>query len=463
MKLTEQEQDLINDFKYYYEQFGKETLFREFDEKVLNLKNPRISAYFALIGSPNKDKHGDIVLESKDIEAIYALSKISSKHLEYLLDSHDVHNLDAIKLLFKEAILKYGKEGRYTLEVSEIGKKISRHAKSISESKDIDLLMEFLKWYSENIKIEKTYRYNRYNSWTEQVGRDILKHSNKYINNISKTISETKNPKIIYEALSLIKTIKGNIAYRERDTVYTTKLAEALAKTKDPEYNYKVISRYCLSDELFTMHENAIIESKNPEYNYYLAKGFGRSDKEKTAKVVLKSNSAKYNYLYALDIKSANTEEHMEAVIRSKDPKYCYLFAKEIKTADITRLGDVVINSKNPEYNYLFAKNIPNCNQEEHKRVIAESNNPEYNYLCCLIDDSDHTLNKLAVINSGSAEYNYKLALKFPKDEFYDEYIKVITASGDEEYISKLNNLKPARMNSIDKKIKLLQLTNNKK
>lgn len=464
MNYSEQELELRRNFDDLRRMHGKEALLEEYDEKVLKLKIPSLSAYFALIGGPNAKKHRNIVLKSNNLEAIYELSDKYSECLEYILDSHNVkYNLGGLKRILEQSTHVYGRafSSNNYAEVDDMKERAARHVESISKSKDKKGLLDFLSWYVKALERKVTYHHGLPNdSWSNTIytGRNILDSSALYFNNIIFTFVEDNNPQQLYMAITKLESIRGHVSHEMANSIDTEQLHKALAKTKDPEYNYLILKEINNeSDELFLMHEEAIIKSKDPKYNYLTAKEFNGVDILKHQEVVIESGSAEYCYLFALNIKGADVKRLEEVVINSKNAKYCYLFAKNIKEADVKRLGEAVIESKHPKYNYLFARDITNANKEEHCKAVAKSDDAKYNYLCCLLDDSSHYENKVAVIQSENVEYNYYLAFKFPDDSLYDEYLKVVIGSGRTEYIAELNNLKPVMIQNIDKKLKTLK------
>ena len=105
MEYTEKEIELRKDFYNFQKQYKEEALIKEFDEKVAELNNPALSAYFARLKGPQENKHRDIVLKGGNLEAIYELSDLYKENLDYIIDSHNVeYNLKIIKKLYDEGV-----------------------------------------------------------------------------------------------------------------------------------------------------------------------------------------------------------------------------------------------------------------------------------------------------------------------------------------------------------------------
>lgn len=401
MEYTEQELEIIKGFDEFIDKFkdGEKLLLKEWDEKILSLNNTALSLYFAKLDGEHANEHADIVLASKDLDVIYELSEKYPKHLEYILNSHDVeYNFRIVKKIFECESKNVGYWWINNKKYEEPRDRITKHVESMSNSLESEKLLSFLEWYHEEIKrLKRTDLCGLI-----EFGKIMLSDSSKYINAIINNIAKSNDAEVLYQASKIQKLL--------------------IYDMKDLQINCNFKHNNILKDEL--------LKTGNAEYIYNLARNVVRS--ESTLKKCIKK------------------------VAESKDLKYCYLLARDIKDVDISDLLDVIIESKNPEFNYLCLENIKVIDKVAHLKAIAESKDLEYNLKASLLGLENDTLNKMVVIESGDAKSNFELALKYPNDPLFDMYVEKIKASKNEKYISKLPELIPIAIENINSKIKQL-------
>lgn len=212
-------------------------------------------------------------------------------------------------------------------------------------------------------------------------------------------------------------------------------------------------------------------------YNYYGLDLLEKLDQEinKIITKIAKSDDAKKMY-YAYTLQESlirfldwhyayeENTELKESIIKTGDAECCYFILDKYNSTDeeLENKYDIIISSKDPVINYLCIKNPYKANIADHLKAIAESGDLEFNYLACLLGAGDDTLNRKVVIESGDAKCNFELALKFPDDPLYDEYVKVVEASGNKEYIDRLPELRSYMNASINEKIKKIKAMGKK-
>ena len=393
MEYTEQDLELRGQFDKFVEKNGKEDLLARWDEKILSLNNPALSAYFALLNGEHAEEHAKLVLESDNLEAIFELSEKYPEHSDYFADINNFdYNFEIVKRLFDQGV-KTVDGPFFSPKLVSFREKIAKHVKAMSYITETDKAKEFLEWYFNNYKKE-LFVWNSSYYEREKIGPHLLKGLSEYIDTIINNISNTCDAD---ELLSLFFLLNNNKYGSELGFNY---LRDAIIKTENARVNYYVLG-YDSSEEYFKKHDDAIIKSNNLEYNYLTAK-----EKPKS-----------------------NVQGHL----------------------------DVILKSNNPEFLYNCLKDIPSTDQSQFLKAIYESGDVEYNYLACMLGLENDSLNKFLVIESKNLEYIFNLAERFPDDPFFDIYVKIIKDSGNEEYISKLHNLKVFMIEDIDDKIKLFE------
>ena len=153
-------------------------------------------------------------------------------------------------------------------------------------------------------------------------------------------------------------------------------------------YGYLMIVR----DKTTKLKENEqiIYDSDDLEIMYYLCKSIPGVDIRRFGKKVIESGDPEYNFLFERDIKGADKEAHDLAIIKSGDPKYNFLSAL-YRREHIKEKERAVLDSGSAEYNYLYEHNVKGADIEAHKKVIHESKSEVYNKLLVLDEKGTKT------------------------------------------------------------------------
>lgn len=310
------EEELIKELEEYANQYGLEEMIARFEDKIIELKNSKLSLYFSNLSGTKTKEHGEIILHSKDMDSIcdfainhsheegkeqvnYLLKKGKSKHL--LKYASSIYGFCYANVISNEPI-KYSD----ILRMRQCFEAIINH-------KDAKECYEFLEWFQKMSIIHAPVISND-NTIEKDFGYIILSSLKDLVKKADKVILDSENP----------------------------------------QYNYQTV------DVLEHMPKWAC----------------ERVDYSKYSKIVITSHSGYYNYCYARDYgkkSGVDIRAHEEEVMNSQDPTYNYLYARDVEGANVLAHGMIVAEYGTPAENYLYATTIEGADKELHGQIVAET------------------------------------------------------------------------------------------
>lgn len=330
---------------------------------IMKSKNPEFIYYLLCYfsNSVNTEECLDIIAKSGDAKFNYKVVEIYGFNID-----NDKLNLDVSKNV--KAILD-SKDPEFNYMLS---KKVKKHINYIDGLSDIER-----RYYSLSKDDEEQI--------LDMCRDNIIKGNDmKYVylfakdvsnENLAEIVLNSKDGKYIYLFARDIRGADKQKHYRrvlESDNIeYIYHIAEELSNISDSK-KINNIFRGKNMDIDVSDYLNYILNSKNPEYNYLVALNIKGCDKKAHLDTVIKSFNPKYNYLAALNIGDADLLRHEIAVLMSDDLEYNYLFVKNIKGADIKAHEKVILAFEDAEYSRKFIK-LPGSDYDAHYEIIMRS------------------------------------------------------------------------------------------
>lgn len=310
------EEELIKELDEYVTQYGLEEMIERFEDKIIRLKNPKLSLYFSNLRGTKTKKHGEIILHSKDMDSIcdFAIShsyEEGKEQVDYLLKKGQAQHI----LKYTSSIYGFcyanvaGNEPiKYTDTLL-----MRRCFEAIVNREDPKECYELLQWFQKMSVIKASTNTNN----------RIVEKDCGYI------------------ILSSLKDI-------------VRKANKVIIDSQNAQYNYQVV---------------AVLEHL-PEW------ACDRVDYSKYSKVVIASHSGYCNYCYARDYgqkDGVDIRKHEEEVINSQDAVNNYLYVRDVEGADVLAHGTIVAKYGTAAENYLYATEVEGADKELHGKIIAEA------------------------------------------------------------------------------------------
>lgn len=181
-----------------YNGISYKQIINMYEEKILNLKNPELSFWFAQnIKGANIKAHGQVIIDSKDLAYNYEFAV----HQYRFLDNNTIEHINDIDVKAHGQVIIDSKDLFYNYEFAKNvkGADIKSHGQIIIDSKDL----------------EYNYKFAR-----DVKGADVKAHG--------QIIIDSKNPEYNYK---FAKEIKGS----------NKKAHKKIMKEENIEYNERII------------------------------------------------------------------------------------------------------------------------------------------------------------------------------------------------------------------------------